>query len=58
MENLAMIRQAFGEESMSRTRVFESHAQFRADRKKARQMKGKVKSKIIILFGIKGIVHK
>jgi hypothetical protein len=33
-ETLAMIRQAFGEESMSRKRVFEWHSQFRADIKK------------------------
>jgi hypothetical protein len=32
METLAMIRQAFGEESMSHTWVFEWHAQFRASR--------------------------
>jgi transposase len=32
MEMLAMIRQAFGEESMSCTRVFEWHARFRASR--------------------------
>jgi hypothetical protein len=32
METLAMIRQAFGEESISRTRVFEWHARFRAGR--------------------------
>jgi hypothetical protein len=33
-ESLAVIRQAFGEESMSRTRVFEWHALFKSDRKK------------------------
>jgi hypothetical protein len=33
-ETLAVIRQAFQEESMSRTRVFEWQAQFRADRKR------------------------
>jgi hypothetical protein len=31
-ETLAVIRQAFGEESISRTRVSEWHAQFRADK--------------------------
>jgi hypothetical protein len=31
-ETTAMIRQAFGEESMSRSRVFEWHARFRAGR--------------------------
>jgi hypothetical protein len=30
-ETLAMIRQTFGEESMSRTQVFEWHARFRAN---------------------------
>jgi hypothetical protein len=32
-ETLAIIRQAFGEESLSRTLVFEWHARVRADRK-------------------------
>jgi hypothetical protein len=32
-ETLAKIRQSFGEENMSHTRVFEWHAWFRADRK-------------------------
>jgi hypothetical protein len=33
-ESLAVITQAFGEESMSRTQVFKLHARFRADRKR------------------------
>jgi hypothetical protein len=33
-ETLAMIRQAFGLESMSHTQVFEWHARFRADQKR------------------------
>jgi hypothetical protein len=33
-EIVAMIRQMLGEENMSRTGVFEWHAQFRADRKR------------------------
>jgi hypothetical protein len=49
-----MIRQTFGEESKIRTRKGETYI----DRKKARQVKGKVKSMIIIFFDIKGIVHK
>jgi hypothetical protein len=43
-----MIRQAFGEESMS--------SQWRP--KKARQVKSKVKSMLIIFFDIKWIAHK
>jgi hypothetical protein len=58
METLATIRWAFGKESVSRTREFEWHARFRADRKKARQMKSKVKSMLIIFYHIKEIVHK
>jgi hypothetical protein len=58
METPAMIRQVFGEESMSCTRVFEWHARFREDRQKVRQEKGKVKCMLIIFFDIKGIVHK
>jgi hypothetical protein len=50
-ETLAMIRQAFGEESMNRTRVSEWP-------KKARQVKKKVKSMLIIFFGIKESVLK
>jgi hypothetical protein len=53
-EALAMIKQAFGKESMSLTQVFQLHAWFRADRKKARQ----VKSMLHIFFDIKGIVPK
>jgi hypothetical protein len=51
-EPLAMIRQAFVEESMSRTRVFESK------KKQRRQVKDKVKSMLIIFFSIKGIVKR
>jgi hypothetical protein len=36
-ETLAMNRQALGEDSMSHKRVFERHAGFRTDIKKARQ---------------------
>jgi hypothetical protein len=43
-----MNRQQFGEEGMSRA----------LRPKKARQMKSKVRSILIIFFGIKGIVHK
>jgi hypothetical protein len=50
-ETLAMIRQAF-------TRVFEWHAQLRADGKKTRKMTRKFKSMFIILFDIRGIVQK
>jgi hypothetical protein len=49
---------AFGEESMSRTRVFEWHIRFRADQKRPRQVESKVKSMFIIFFVISGIVHK
>jgi hypothetical protein len=56
MEKLALIRQAFGKESMNGAGVFEWHFRFRADRKKARQMKIKVKSMLIIFFDIKGII--
>jgi hypothetical protein len=49
-----MIRQVFGEESVSRTRIL----QIFCGRKKARQMKSKVNSMLIIFFAIKGIVRK
>jgi hypothetical protein len=44
-----MTRQAFGQETMSSTSVFEWHA---------RQVKNKVKSMLIIFFDFKGIFHK
>jgi hypothetical protein len=53
-ETMTVIRQAFEEESMSNTR--ESPNSPRP--KKARQVRIKVKSMLIILFDIKGIVHK
>jgi hypothetical protein len=46
-----MIRQAFGEDSMNGTWVFETE-------KKMRQAKSTVKSMLIIFFDIKGTVHK
>jgi hypothetical protein len=53
-----MVTQAFGEESISLTWIFEWLARFRADRKKARKMRRKVKSMLLILFYIQGIIHK
>jgi hypothetical protein len=50
METLAIVRQALKEESMSHTRVFET--------KKARQVRSKLKSMLIIFLDIQGIVHK
>jgi hypothetical protein len=58
METLAMIRQVFGEESMSHTLLFEWYCQTHRDKKKTRLEKRKVMSMVIIFFDIKGIVHK
>jgi hypothetical protein len=52
-ETLATIIQAFGEESMSHTRVFEWH-----ETENVRQAKSILKSMIIIFFDIKVIVKK
>jgi hypothetical protein len=57
METLAMIKQAFGEERMSCTRVFEWNARFGGDRRKVRQVNSKAKS-MLIFSDISGIVHK
>jgi hypothetical protein len=46
MEALAMIRQVFREESMSRTQEVQTHQ----DRRKAREVKIKVKSMLNIFF--------
>jgi hypothetical protein len=49
-----MIRQAFGKESMRRTR----RVQCPRDRKKETQVKSNVKRMLIIFFDIKGTVRK
>jgi hypothetical protein len=49
METLPMITQAFGEESMNCTRMFEWHANSPRP-KKARQVKSKVKKMLIIFI--------
>jgi hypothetical protein len=51
-----MIRQAFEEESMSRTWAFEWHVQTRWEQEKARQVKSKVKSMLLVFCDNK--VHK
>jgi hypothetical protein len=53
-ETLAMIIQAFREESMSHTQKVQIHQ----DQKEVRQVKSEVKSMPIIFFDIKGIVKK
>jgi hypothetical protein len=55
---LAAIRQTFGEESMSRARVLEWKCPNSPRPKKARKVKSKVKSMLVISFDIKGIVLK
>jgi hypothetical protein len=57
-ETLAMIRQAFGEESVSITWMLEWKRSKSQRPKKARQVQSKVKSMIIIFSNIKGTVCK
>jgi hypothetical protein len=53
-----MVRQAFGEDSMSWKRVFEWKNPSSPRPKKVTQVKSKVKSMPITFFDIKAIVHK
>jgi hypothetical protein len=57
-ETLPMIIQAFGEESVRRTRKIEWHTRFRADRKKERQVKSKAKSMLTVFIDVKRILNK
>jgi hypothetical protein len=57
-ETLAMIRQAFREERMRHTWVFEWKSLNSPTPKMARRVKSKVKSIIIIFFDFKRIVLK
>jgi hypothetical protein len=52
-ETLTMIREAFGEESMSRTRMFERHVRFRADWK--RRDRWRSKSRTCSSFSMKSM---
>jgi hypothetical protein len=49
-ETLEFIRQVFGEENV-KSKLTEA-------KKKARQVKSKIKSLLVIFFDIKGIVHR
>jgi hypothetical protein len=57
-ETLVMIIQVFREECMGCRWMFEWKSPNSLRPKKVRQVKSKVKSKLIIFFDIKGIVHK
>jgi hypothetical protein len=54
-ETMAVIRQAFEEESLSHIPKVQTH---RDQKEKVRQVKSKVESMLIISFGMKGIIHK
>jgi hypothetical protein len=56
-ETLPVIRQVFREECMSHTWVFEWKSPNSPTLKKARQMKSKAKSKLIIIWDVKRIVR-
>jgi hypothetical protein len=58
METLTVIRQAFGEESMSRVRLIEWRARLMADRKWRDKVKSKVSGMFIIFLDMKEIAHK
>jgi hypothetical protein len=58
METLAMLTQAFEEESISHTEVFEWKSSNSQRLKNVRQVNSRAKSMLIICFDIKRIVHK
>jgi hypothetical protein len=53
-----MIRQAFGEENMGRTQVFEWKSPHSLRLKEVRHVKTKAKSILIIFFDNQGLVHE
>jgi hypothetical protein len=58
VEILAIIGPAFGEHIMRGTRVLERNCPNSPTAKKAKQLKSKVKSMMVIFFGIKRTVHE
>jgi hypothetical protein len=54
---MAMIKQTFREEGMSHTRMLEWEGPNSLRLKRARQVKSKVKSMLIMFFNISGIVQ-
>ena len=57
METYQLLQQAYGDDAMGRTQVFDRFRRFKEGRKKGRQVWRKTKVMLLAFFDSEGIVH-